>query len=53
MALLVKEKKALDALERAFIDYYEQMLHLELVVDTSKTPEERLLFLATELRAAT
>ncbi len=49
MALLVKERKALEQLEQAFVQYYEQILHLELAIDTTKTPEERLLFLAVEL----
>ena len=52
MALLVKERKALEQLEQAFVRYYEQILHLELVVDHSTTVEERLLFLAAELNTA-
>jgi hypothetical protein len=52
MALLVKERKALEQLEKAFVQYYEQILHLPLEVDTSKTVEERLLFLAVELNTA-
>jgi len=53
MALLVKERKALEQLEQAFITYYEKVLGLELSIDSSKTIEERLLFLAVELRTAT
>jgi hypothetical protein len=52
MALLVKERKALEQLEQAFVRYYEQILNLELEVDRSKTVEERLLFLAVELNTA-
>ncbi len=49
MALLVKERKALEQLEQAFVRYYEQILHLDLVVDQTKSVEERLLFLPFEL----
>jgi len=45
MALLVKEQKALAQLEQSLITYYSIMLGEELVIDTSKTVEERLLFL--------
>ena len=52
MALLVKEQRALSQLEAAFCFYYEKVLGIDLVIDSSKTPEERLLFLATELQTA-
>ena len=53
MALLVKERKALEHLEQAFVLYYGKILQQELVIDTSKTVEERLLFLAVELNTST
>jgi hypothetical protein len=49
MALLVKEQKALQQLEDAFKEYYRILLDKELHIDTNKTVEERLLFLASEL----
>ena len=49
MALLVKEQKALQQLEDAFKEYYRTLLDKEIYIDTNKTVEERLLFLASEL----
>jgi hypothetical protein len=49
MALLVKEQKALEQLEQSLVTYYAIMLGEELVIDTSKTVEERLLFLSVHI----
>jgi hypothetical protein len=49
MALLVKEQKALDTLEQSLVTYYAVMLGEELVIDTYKTVEERLLFLSVHI----
>lgn len=49
MALLVKEQKALAHLEQSLVTYYAIMLGEELVIDTSKTVEERLLFLSVHI----
>lgn len=47
--MLVKEQKALAKLELAIIEYYRVMMGDDLVVDTTKTPEERMLFVATHI----
>jgi hypothetical protein len=49
MALLVKEQKALHKLEDSLIAYYGIMLGETLEIDTSKTVEERLLFLSVHI----
>lgn len=52
MALLVKEKKALEQLEQSFINYFSIVIgnpEIAEDIDTTKTPEERLLQLATLL----
>lgn len=49
MALLVKEQKALAHLEQSLVTYYAIMLGEELVIDTSKTIEERLYFLSVHI----
>jgi hypothetical protein len=49
MALLVKEAKALTQLEQSLVTYYAIMLSEELVIDASKTVEERLLFLSAHI----
>jgi hypothetical protein len=49
MALLVKELKALEQLEQSLVAYYAIMLGEELEIDTSKTVEERLLFLSVQI----
>ena len=49
MALLVKENKALLTLEKAFKEYYDVVLGKDLYIDNTKSVEDRLLFLATEL----
>ena len=52
MALLVKEQKALEKLEQAFKNYYVVVLGEDsddLGIDSSKTPEERILHLAMML----
>ena len=49
MALLVKENKALLTLEKAFQEYYVVVLGKDLYIDSTKSVEDRLLFLATEL----
>jgi hypothetical protein len=49
MALLVKEQKALAQLEQSLITYYAIMLGEKLEIDTSKTVEERLLFLSVHI----
>lgn len=49
MALLVKEAKALAQLEQSLITYYAIMLGEELVIDTTKSVEERLLFLSVHI----
>jgi hypothetical protein len=46
MALLVKEQKALIALEEAIVVYYSTMLGENLVIDTNKSVEERILSVA-------
>lgn len=45
MALLVKERKALERLETSFQRYFKHF-YKEAEIDTSKTPEERILHLA-------
>ena len=50
MALLVKEKKALIALEEAIVVYYKIMLDEDLVIDTKKCIKERILSLAQHIR---
>ncbi len=49
MALLVKERKALEHLEQALVTYYAVMLGESLEIDTSKTVEERLMFLSVHI----
>jgi hypothetical protein len=52
MALLVKEQKALEKLEQSFKNYYVVVLGEDsddLGIDSSKTPEERILHLAMML----
>ena len=52
VALLVKEHKALEKLEQSFINYYVVVLgedEKDLGIDSSKTPEERMLYLAMML----
>jgi hypothetical protein len=49
MALLVKEQKALTQLEQSLVSYYAIMLGEELAIDTTKTIEERLLFLSVHI----
>ena len=50
MALLVKERKALEQLEQSLVSYYAIMLGEELVIDMNKTIEERLLFLSVHIK---
>jgi hypothetical protein len=50
MALLVKEKKALIALEEAIVVYYKIMLDEDLVIDTNKSIEERILSVAQHIQ---
>lgn len=55
MALLVKEQKALAQLEQAFKNYYVIVLGEDpedLGIDPTKTPEERILYLATMLNTS-
>ena len=51
MALLVKEQKALAKLEQAFVNYCLTVAGHDVSedIDSSKTPEERLLQLAAIL----
>ena len=52
MALLVKELKALEKLEQSFKNYYVIVLgedQNDLEINSSKTPEERMLYLAMML----
>lgn len=49
MALLVKERKALEHLEQALVTYYAVMLGEELHIDTTKTIEERLYFISVHI----
>jgi len=52
VALLVKERKALEKLEKSFINYYVVVLGEDpenLDIDSNKTPEERILHLAMML----
>ncbi len=49
MALLVKELKALEQLEQAIVTYYAIMLGEELIIDRTKSIEERLLFLSAQV----
>jgi len=51
MALLVKEQKALESLEEAYKVYTSILLGEEVYIDTTKSVEERLYFLATELKS--
>lgn len=55
MALLVKERKALEKLEQSFETYFKSicMENLEdLGIDSTKTPEERILYLSVLLDTA-
>lgn len=55
MALLVKERKALEQLEQAFINYLTVVLGQnpeEIDIDSSKSPEERLLYLSVLLNSS-
>lgn len=55
MALLVKEQKALSQLEQAFKNYYAILLGEnpeDLGIDSTKTPEERMLYLAAMLNTS-
>lgn len=55
MALLVKEQKALSQLEQAFKNYYTVLLGEnpeDLGIDPNKSPEERMLYLATMLNTS-
>ena len=54
MALLVKEKQALNKLEDAFIAYFGVVAGEDISdeIDRSKTPEERMLFLSVLLGGA-
>jgi hypothetical protein len=55
MALLVKEQKALAQLEQAFKNYYSVVLGSnpeDLDIDSSKTPEERMLYLSSLLNTS-
>ena len=47
--MLVRDKKAIEKLEAAIVTYYSIMLGDDLVVDTTKTLEERILFVATHI----
>lgn len=49
MALLVKERKALEQLEQSLVTYYAIMLGETLDIDSSKSIEERLLFLSVHI----
>jgi hypothetical protein len=52
VALLVKELKALEKLEQSFKNYYVIVLgedQNDLEINSSKTPEERMLYLAMML----
>lgn len=49
MALLVKERKALEHLEQSLFTYYAVMLGEELHIDTTKTIEERLYFVSVHI----
>ena len=49
MALLVKEQKALSQLEQSFKNYVTIVMgenDEDLGIDSTKTPEERMLYLA-------
>ena len=47
--MLVKDRKAVEKLELAIVTYYAVMLGDDLVIDTTKTLEERILFVATHI----
>jgi hypothetical protein len=52
MALLVNEQRALEKLEDTFIAYFGVVAGEDISdeIDRNKTPEERMLFLATLLK---
>jgi hypothetical protein len=55
MALLVKEQKALAQLEQSFKNYYSIVVGEDpedLGIDPTKTPEERMLYLASWLNTS-
>lgn len=55
MALLVKERKALETLEKAFESYFSIVCGEqpdEIGIDANKSVEERLLYLAALLDGA-
>lgn len=54
MAMLVKEKRALEKLEDAFISYFGAVGGEDISdeIDRSKSPEERMLFLSVLLDGA-
>lgn len=45
MALLVKERKALEAVETSLHDYYSIFLGVKVDFDREKSIEERLLYI--------
>jgi hypothetical protein len=49
MALLIKERKALEQLEQSLVTYYSIMLGENLEINTSASIEERLLFLSVHI----
>lgn len=49
MALLVKERKALEATEKSIANYYEKFLGVSIDIPVDKTIEERLLFLCNKI----
>lgn len=55
MALLVKERKALEQLEQAFVNYLT-IVHGqspdEVDIDNTKSPEERILYLLVLLNSS-
>lgn len=49
MALLVKERKALEQLEQSFEMYFQKVYGTSADIDSSKSVEERMLYLSVLL----
>lgn len=53
MALLVKERKALEGLERSIVDFYNRFLQEEIIINPDASIEERLLFVKAHIEMIT
>lgn len=53
MALLVKERKALEALERSIIAFYNRFSQEEIIPNEAASIEERLLWIKAHIEMIT